>query len=102
MDDSTIYMNYKDTLDKASQLRQLAQSLQSMTADQLQEIADNLDPVWEGDAAELYKRKLRTLSGTFSSRAGVIEGFADGLESSADRLRRVEELAISLFNRNGS
>ena len=37
-----------------------------------------------------------------SAAKTVHHGFAGGLESSAERLRKVEELAISLFNRNGS
>lgn len=102
MDNSTIYMNYNDTLSKASELRELAQRLQDTTAKPLEDTADNLGTVWTGDTAELYRRKLQRLSSTFSSRANVLNGFAGGLESSAERLRKVEELAISLFNRNGS
>ena len=53
MENSTIYINFNDTIQKAESLIELANQLRALSNGSLKETGSNLNGVWSGDAAEM-------------------------------------------------
>jgi len=98
MDKATIYINYSDTINKADSMIELADQLSRLNQEKLKEIGVNLNSIWTGDAAEMFKKSMFSMNDRLDKRVNQITSAADGLKKSAERLRMVEEAMVALIN----
>ena len=99
MENSTIYINFNDTIQKAESLIELANQLRTLSNGSLKETGSNLNGVWSGDAAEMYKNSLYDLAERIDKHANAVELAANGLKGSAERLLNLEKIAIDIFSK---
>lgn len=79
---------------KASELRNNANNIQSLTEEMSQEI-NSLRAYWEGSAAETYVSKFEGLRDDFKERYDVINTYAKFLDEAASSFEAAENVNIS-------
>ena len=94
---AAIEINYQDVMKKAERLEALAADLRRLSANDLQELLAGVGHGWNGSAAELYKKRTRTMSHQIEGRAKELESMAKNLQRAAERYRRLEVLANTIF-----
>ncbi len=92
-----IDIDYQDTLKKADRLESLANDLQSISTRNLQDLQASMSRTWRGSASELCKKRTQTFSRQIEAQAKELQNMARSLRASADRYRRLEALANSIF-----
>lgn len=92
-----IDIDYQDTLRKANRLEALANDLRGISTRNLQDLQAGVGRSWRGSAAELYKKRTRTFSNQIEAQARELQRMARSLRASAERYRRLENLANSIF-----
>lgn len=92
-----IDIDYQDTLKKADRLEALASNLRSISTRNLQDLQAGVGRTWRGSAAELYRKRTQTFSRQVESQAKELQNMARSLRAAAERYRRLEELANSIF-----
>lgn len=97
MSEDTIYMNYVSTLDKASVLDELAQSMRKIAVEVEESTAACACRDWEGSTRDAFLTKNRRLASNFRAHAWRLERCAELLRISAYEHYKNEMLAQTLF-----
>lgn len=92
-----IDIDWRDTMNKADQLDDLAEELQHLIYCELTDMEDGAGSRWQGSAAELYRKKARTYVRQIQSEQKNLRSLARGLRKTAETYRDLEQLGKSLF-----
>lgn len=94
---SVIEINYQDMVKKAERLESLAGNLRSIASRDLSDMQSSVNQGWKGSSAELCKKRMRQMAHRIESQAKSLQNAANALRTSAERYRRLENLANNIF-----
>lgn len=92
-------VDFQDSLRKAQQISQLSGEVRTTAQSNIDDIEKNIPSVWSGDGADKYRKKINKISTRVKNRADMLQRNASGLKTSANRMKRAEEYALSLFSK---
>ena len=92
-----IEINFQDTIAKANRLEELAEKMNTICTGEIAEAGGNIAVNWEGDARELYKQSLERVNQRLINEAKSLRQIAQLMGKGARRLKKVEDLAKSIF-----
>lgn len=95
--DSSIIIDYEDTLKKADELEELADEIENRVLKNLSDTAGAARGTWTGSTAEKYQSKNKRLMDKLSGHARDLRRTAEGLRKAAKRFKRAEERAKAIF-----
>lgn len=93
-----IDIDFGDTIGKAEQIKEKAEEINSISCANLGQDFDRLASAWKGDSGELYISKALKINRTIANKSDELKKTAEALKGKAERLRKVEELGVSIFS----
>lgn len=94
-----IKVDFQDTINKAKELEDYSDKIKRVSQD-LNSISDSLLCGWKGAASERYIKKMNQVSSKINCRAKSLKKNAEGIEKSAKRLKKIDELGATLFGKH--
>lgn len=94
----SIEINFQDTLDKAGRLEELADDMNSICNNEIAQTSGAIATNWEGDGANFYRKALDQTNKKLINKADALKRTAESLGKSARRLKKLEEMAQSIFS----
>lgn len=94
---SSIDINYHDMIKKAERLESLAGDLRLIVSNNLNDMRSGANQNWKGSSAELCKKRMQQLSHRIDGQAKSLQSAASELRAAAERYRRLESIANSIF-----
>lgn len=91
-----ISIRYNETIANAKELNRISVELKGM-ADQAKEDLELLSGSWNGDAGDLYRKKLQREVSLVEERAKALSEAADALKTAAEKTYSAELYAIQLL-----
>lgn len=96
---ANIIVDFRDTFNKVKRIEQLSNQVNRIATRTVDGIGENIPSVWTGDGADRYQKKLNKINARIKKRAQDLNKNARGLEASANRLKKAEEYAKTLFSK---
>ena len=88
-----IKFNYNQTMEQAKLLDELANDIQNQLFKKLNEIYDNLEAAWSGDAASSYKKYVSGVRDDLIKKAKYMRDTAEFLRSTAKKMQAADAAA---------
>ena len=85
--------DYQQTIQQAKLLDELAQDMQNSSIKKLDEVCENIDAAWSGDAGKAYLKYMRGVQGDLQKKAKYIRDVADFLRTAAKKMQAAEAAA---------
>ena len=95
----SIQMHYRDTLRKADRLEELAAELLKVAGTELADVEQQTSAMWRGAGCDRYHTKHAQMADLAKKHARQLRDAAKALRSSAERLYKVEMMALEIFRR---
>ncbi len=90
---STINFDYNLTINQAKQISEVGTNMRTNTINHIKEMQADVDAVWTGDAAKIFKKYLEKLAEDLEKKAKYLIDVGDTLTSAAKQLQQAEEQA---------
>ena len=94
-----IEMDYKQALEKADELDDIAEDMANLANNSFQETLETLNENWKGDNATKYVNKGVLLQENICSTTGDLQSVAETVRSIAERIYRAEIRAWEVAHR---
>ena len=91
--------NYTQTVNQARELDELARRMQKETVDKLDEICENIEASWTGEAGKAYLTYMRGVRTDLQKKAVYLHQTAEFLRSTAKKMRAADAAARSAVDR---
>lgn len=82
--------DYNQTIQQAKQLDEVASQMQNGVIKKLEEVCDNIEAAWTGDAGKAYLKYMQQLRSDLQKKAKYLRDTADFLRSTAKKMRAAE------------
>ncbi|MBQ0027958.1 MAG: WXG100 family type VII secretion target [Lachnospiraceae bacterium] len=92
-----INIDFADVANKASQIKEKADTISSISRSDMASDVETLVTTWKGDSSSDYYKKYYKLNNTVNSKAKDISKIAKELEKKAKKLKDTEIFGVSLF-----
>ena len=88
-----IKFNYRETIEQARKLEELASSLSGKTKQKLSGVRDNLNAAWTGNSGKSFVKFLSEAESDLDAKAKYLRGVSDYLKKAAKKIKEAEEAA---------
>lgn len=95
---SSIDINFQNTLKRAGELDEIADSLRHLSNEQFHNTLEEISGNWKGDNANIYLQKGYTLEQKIKETAKELKHTAQTIRNNAKRIYNAELEAIDLVN----
>lgn len=88
-----IMFDYNQTIQQAKLLDELAADMQSQSVKKLDEICQNLEAAWSGDAGKAYLRFMRGVQEDIQKKAKYLKDTEEFLRTAAKKMQAADAQA---------
>ena len=85
--------DYNQTVQQAKELDRLASDMQNGAVKKLEEVCENIEAAWTGDAGKAYLKYMRGVQSDIQKKAKYLHDTAEYLRSAAKKMRAAEAQA---------
>ena len=96
MEESTIYMNYRQAVSQAERLQEQAERLSRMANSRMADTMTRLNTHWKGENAEAYLAKCAALQDKMGRTARNLSAAANAIRTAAERTYKADMRALEL------
>lgn len=96
MEESTIYMNYRQAVNQAERLQEQAEQLSRIANTRMADMMVRLNGNWKGENAEIYLAKCAALQEKIGRTARGLFAAAAAIRTAAERTYQAEMRALEL------
>jgi uncharacterized protein YukE len=89
----SIRFNFKQTMDQAKLLDELANDMQNQCCKKMSEICENMEAAWSGDAASSYKKYVSGVRDDLLKKAKYMRDTAEFLRNTARKMQAADAAA---------
>ena len=85
--------NYAQTIQQAKELDKIATEMQNGSIKKLNEICENIEAAWGGEAGKAYLRYMRSVQENLQKKANYIKETAEFLRNTAKKMQQADAQA---------
>ena len=94
-----IEINYRDTVNKANRLVELADEINIICTNEIIQTSNAISSNWQGTGGNQYKKMIERVNTRLINKSKELKETAEAMEGSASRLKKIEEYAASIFSK---
>lgn len=91
--------NYGETLQQAKELEKIATDMQKDSIKKLDEICDNIEAAWGGEAGKAYLRYMRSVQENLQKKAKYMKETSEFLRNTVKRMQQADAQAKAAAQR---
>lgn len=88
-----VKFNYKQTMEQAQKLEQMASDLTGKTKSKVSGVKDTINAAWTGKSGSCFAKFLGEVETDLDAKAKYLRAVADYLKKSANKIKQAEEAA---------
>ena len=96
MEESTIYMNYRQAVTQAERLQAQAEQMSRLAGSRMADMMTRLRGNWKGENADAYLAKCAALQEKMLRTARGLSAAAESIRTAAERTYKAEMRALEL------
>ena len=96
-----IQFDYYGAVRQAGRVEDVAQDIQQLASNEIEDLVNELSVYWKGEAAEAYFSKCRELQRELRSTSRELNTVAQNIRARSERVRQAEEMARQIAQNTG-